>query len=128
MTETKTRTALILFAHGARDPGWAAPLSRVREAVRGVEPEQRIEIAFLELMPPTLRECATDLIDEGFERIVVVPMFIAQGGHLKRDVPKLLDELRALHPHTQFDLAGPIGETESVILAMATHIATLTKN
>ncbi len=81
------RTALILFAHGARDPEWAEPMRRVCAAVREQAPELRVELAFLEFIKPDLRACAESLIAERWERILVVPMFIARGGHLKRDVP-----------------------------------------
>ena len=52
-------------------------------------------------------------------------MFLAQGGHLKEDLPKLLDELRLAHPQVTFELTGPIGEAEAVIQAMAAHVSTL---
>ena len=116
------RTALILFAHGARDPEWAAPMRRVCAAVRARAPDLRVEPAFLEFMIPDLRDCAEALLAEGFERIVVVPLFIAQGGHLRHDVPRLLDELRQRNPLARFELRAAIGEAESVVRAMASHV------
>lgn len=119
------RTALILFAHGARDPEWADPMRRVCAAMREQAPELRVELAFLEFIPPDLRACAESLIAERWERILVVPMFIARGGHLKRDVPLLLEELRQRHPQTCFELAPAIGETEPIVQAMARHVLAL---
>lgn len=119
------KTALILFAHGARDPDWADPMRRVCASLREQAPDRRIELAFLEFMKPELRECAESLVSERFERIVVLPMFIARGGHLKRDVPLLLDELRQRHRQTRFELAATIGEAETVVQAMAAHALAL---
>ncbi len=119
------RTALILLAHGARDPQWAEPLQRVCAAVRDQDPEMRVEPAFLEFMQPDLRACAESLVAEHFERVLVMPMFMASGGHLKRDVPLLLEELRNSHPRTEFAVAAAIGEAESVVQAMARHALTL---
>ncbi|WP_299162862.1 CbiX/SirB N-terminal domain-containing protein [Accumulibacter sp.] len=119
------KTALILFAHGARDPDWAEPMRRVCAFVREQAPDRRVELAFLEFMTPELRECAELLLGEGFERIVVLPMFIARGGHLKRDVPLLLDELRRCHPQVQFELGAAVGEADSVVQAMARHALAL---
>lgn len=119
------RTALILFAHGARDPDWAEPMHRVRASLREHAPATRVELAFLEFLPPNLRDCVESLVGEGFERIVVLPMFIARGGHLQRDLPLLLDELQREYPRTRFELAGTIGEVESVVQAMADHALTL---
>ncbi|WP_291990990.1 CbiX/SirB N-terminal domain-containing protein [Candidatus Accumulibacter sp. ACC007] len=119
------KTALILFAHGARDPDWAEPMRRVCAFLREQAPDRRVELAFLEFMRPELRECAELLLADGFERIVVLPMFIARGGHLKRDVPLLLDELRRCHPQAQFELGAAVGEAEGVVQAMARHALAL---
>jgi sirohydrochlorin cobaltochelatase len=119
------KTALILFAHGARDPEWAAPLRRVCALVRAQAPQLRVELAFLEFLPPNLRDTAELLVGEGFARIVVLPMFIAQGGHLKRDLPLLLDELRAAHPQTAFEQAAALGDADSIVQAIAAHVLAL---
>lgn len=119
------KTALILFAHGARDLEWSATIRRVIDAVRAQSPELRVAAAFLEFMTPTLRESAELLVGEGFERIVVMPMFIAQGGHLKRDLPILIEDLRASYPQVCFEQAAAVGEAESIVQAMATHVLSL---
>lgn len=120
-----SKTALILLAHGARDPEWALPLRRVCALVRAQAPELRAELAFLDFLAPNLHDSAAALIAEGFERIVVLPMFIAAGGHLKRDVPLLLDELRSLHPQIRFEQAAALGEADAMVQAMATHVLAL---
>ncbi len=112
-------TAIILFAHGARDPEWAGPLRRVQAAIRQQAGNTPVELAFLEFMAPTLAACAATLVADGASNILVVPMFIAQGGHLKRDVPEMMALLRSTHPEARFSLAGAIGENEAVIRAMA---------
>ncbi|MCP5269339.1 MAG: CbiX/SirB N-terminal domain-containing protein [Zoogloeaceae bacterium] len=123
-----TKPALILFAHGARDPEWAKPMRRVREAVLQRDSTLRVELAFLEFMSPTLVDCARALVQEGFDAITVVPMFIAQGGHLKNDVPVLMDELRKAHPDVRFVLSPPVGEAEAMVQAMATYALGLTRS
>ena len=119
------KTALILFAHGARDPEWASPMRRVCAAVREQAPALRVELAFLEFMTPELAPCAEVLLAEGYTRIVVLPMFIARGGHLKRDVPLLLDDLRERYPQVRFELASAVGEAEPIVQAMAAHVLAL---
>ncbi len=114
-------TALILFAHGARDPEWANPLRRVRDAIRTREPAQRVELAFLEFMSPTLAECVDALVADGVCSIQIVPMFLAQGGHVKRDVPHMIAALKAAHPRLELRLAEPVGEAEAIVQAMAEY-------
>ena len=45
-----SKKAIILIAHGARDPEWAAPMRRVWAAIQAQRPDQRIELAFLDLI------------------------------------------------------------------------------
>ena len=76
-------------------------------------------------MQPNLRDCAELLLSDGFERIIVLPMFIAQGGHLKQDIPRLIEDLRQRHPQAGFELACAVGEAESIVQAMAAHVLAL---
>lgn len=112
-------TALILFAHGARDPEWANPMRRVQTAIRQRNGNMPVELAFLEFLAPSLPDAAAKLVALGCRKIVVMPMFIARGGHLKNDLPGIIDLLQSTYPSVQFSLGGAIGEDESVIQAMA---------
>ena len=89
------KQALIVFAHGARDPRWAAPFERLREISQAALPETSVRLAFLELMSPRLPEALAGLVQEGCGKVSLVPVFFGQGGHVLRDLPLLVDELRA---------------------------------
>ena len=110
---------LILFAHGARDPEWAVPMRHVQSLVQAARPDANVELAFLEFMSPTLSECVQAHITAGATQIAIVPMFIAQGGHLKRELPEMVAALRSTYPAVQFSLSGPIGQVDTVMQAMA---------
>jgi sirohydrochlorin ferrochelatase len=69
-------------------------------------PGETVELAFLEFMAPDLPACVARLIAEGAEKIVILPMFIAQGGHLKREVPEMLEKLRSTWPQVEFSWGG----------------------
>ena len=112
-------TALILFAHGARDPEWATPIREVHARVAGGAGGIPVEVAFLEFMTPTLADAVSTLARGGARRIVILPMFIARGGHLKRELPEMIGLLRLAYPDIEFSLAPVIGEQEKVIQAMA---------
>ena len=77
--------ALILFAHGARDPRWAAPFERLREIAQAQLPDTEVVLAFLELMSPRLPEAVAGLAQNGCTSVSVVPVFLGQGGHVLRD-------------------------------------------
>ena len=115
------KQGVILFGHGARDPQWAMPMERVRAHMLERQPALAVELAFMEFLSPTLEEAADRLAAAGVKAIAVVPMFLAQGGHLKRDVPLLVEALRRRHPACQVRLATAVGEAEPVVRAMADH-------
>lgn len=116
------KTGVVLFGHGARDAEWARPMQRTGELLGRLSPGQAVELAFLEFMRPTLAEAIDRLAGSGVSRVTVVPMFIAQGGHLKSDVPNLVAEARARHPGCRIALVPAVGEAEGVIAAMAAYV------
>ena len=116
---------LILFAHGARDPRWAAPFEDVAARVRARQPDAIVRLAFLEFMTPSLPQAGAELVLAGCDHVAVLPMFLGAGGHVRKDLPLLLDALRAAHPGTTVTLHTAIGEADAVIAAMA-DVATAT--
>ena len=116
---TAAISAIVLFAHGARDPRWAAPFEAVAAAVRAAQPSRPVVIAFLELMRPDLAEAVDGLAAAGATRIDVVPLFLGTGGHLRKDLPPLVEVARARHPAVSIRLHPAIGEDASVTQAMA---------
>jgi len=113
------KSALLLFAHGARDPQWAAPFRRIQNDLVKRSPGLTVELAFLELMSPSLEEALDRLSASGHERIVIAPLFMAQGGHLKQDLPRLLDRVRERNPRLSVELLPPIGEVDPVLDAIS---------
>jgi len=111
--------ALILFAHGARDPRWAEPFLAIAERIRLADPARPVELAFLELMEPDLGAAARRLAAGGATRIDVVPLFLGMGGHLRHNLPPLVETVRAALPAVEFRLHPAIGENDAVIAVVA---------
>ena len=115
------RRALVLFAHGARSAGWAAPFERLRDMVAAQAPEVEVSLAFLELMSPRLPEQVAALAAQGIDDVTVVPVFLGQGGHVLRDLPLILDEMRLAHPQLTIRAARAVGEDPTVLRAMTDY-------
>ena len=113
-------TGLLLFAHGARDPNWALPFEAVLRRVREQAPDLRVGLSFLEFMTPTLVDAGNALAAAGCTRVAIVPLFLGTGGHVRKDLPLLIDALRSTHPQVSWTLQTSIGEAPGVIEAMAT--------
>ena len=110
---------IVLFAHGARDPEWALPFEAIRDAVRTQRPEYPIELAYLEMMSPALEEAVDSLASQGASAITVFPLFMAQGGHLKQDLPRILDAVRATRPNLPIALQTAIGDAPELLDAIS---------
>lgn len=117
------KKALVLFAHGARDPRWAEPFRRLAERVRAQRSDVEVTLAFLEFMSPTLPEQVSLLVGQGCECLTVVPVFLGQGGHVLRDLPLLTDQLRATYPQLNLNIAQAVGEDDAVQEAIARYCA-----
>jgi sirohydrochlorin cobaltochelatase len=116
----------ILFAHGSSDPNWSQPIRRVAERAAERLGHRAIALAFLERQPPSLEEAAAGLIDQGADAITVIPIFLGIGGHLKNDLPRLIDDVRDRWETVDFQLASPIGEAETVLDAIAGYVISQT--
>ena len=120
------KKGLILFAHGARDPRWAEPFEAIASAVRARAPDVAVRLAYLELMAPDLGAAADALVAEGCTRIDVLPLFLGTGGHLRSDLPPLVESVATRHSQVAIRLHGAAGEAPALIAAMAEHALSLT--
>ena len=114
-------TGILLFAHGARDPRWAHPFERLLEKVRTLAPDARVSLAFLEAMTPDLGAAVDRLCVQGCGEIRVVPIFLGEGGHVREDMPRLIEAARQRHPDVRIDLVRAVGEDAGVLAAIASY-------
>ena len=107
--------AVVLFAHGSRDPLWRKPVETVAARLRERDASAMIACAYLELTEPDLQTAVKTLVNEGASSIRVGPMFLGVGRHAREDLPLLMTELRALYPKVVFELQQSIGEDQRLI-------------
>ena len=108
--------AIVLFAHGSRDPSWCRPVEAVAQRVREVDATVPVRCAYLEVMDPDLPTAVRDLIRAGgIHRIAVVPMFLGVGRHAREDLPVLMAALAREHPQIEFHIQPAIGEDPRLI-------------
>ena len=121
----QAQAAIILLAHGSRDPLWRQPIEAVAARIRADQPLLAVRCAYLELCEPGLAAAVADLAGQGAARISIVPLFLGAGRHVRDDLPHQVQALADAHPHIELRLQPPIGEDERVITLMA-HIAAST--
>jgi sirohydrochlorin cobaltochelatase len=113
--------ALILFAHGARDPRWAQPFQKLQGIAQSSLPDAVVELAFLELMEPRLPAVVAQLVGRGCTEVSVVPVFLGQGGHVLRDLPPMIESLRTEYPNLSIHVSDAVGESPAVLDAIAAY-------
>ncbi|MBU3589087.1 sirohydrochlorin chelatase [Polynucleobacter sp. 80A-SIGWE] len=110
--------AIVLFGHGARDARWREPFDRLASLWKAQHADTLVELAFLELMQPSLEEAIASLVDAGAVEVVVVPVFFGQGGHLRNDFPVLLSACQEKFPGVALSATPAVGEDEAVLQAI----------
>jgi len=118
-----TKRALVLFGHGARDPRWAEPFQRLQKLTQEQMPDVSVSLAFLELMTPRLPDLMKELIQSGCTDVTVVPVFFGQGGHVLRDLPIMIDQLKIDYPTVTLKAVAAVGEDAGVLNAIANYCA-----
>jgi sirohydrochlorin cobaltochelatase len=117
------KRGIVLFAHGSRDPEWGEPVQRLAGIVANRDTDASVVTAFLEHLQPPLEQAVAALAERGVAEITVVPVFIAQGGHLKQDLPRIVAAIRETHPALSIKLAPAMGESGAVLEAMADFVS-----
>lgn len=115
------RRGLILFAHGARDPRWAAPFEKLQQITQQAQPEITVCNAYLEFMQPDLPAAVAQLMQAQCGDITIVPVFLGQGGHVLRDLPLLIADLHQQYPGLRLSKVDAVGEDTAVLQAMAQY-------
>ncbi|HWU85213.1 MAG TPA: CbiX/SirB N-terminal domain-containing protein, partial [Rhodocyclaceae bacterium] len=108
---------VVLFGHGSRNPAWAEPFHALRAEMLRQQPEAQIELGFLELMTPDLPEAIGRLVAAGATAIVVVPVFISAGSHVREDLPRLIAAAQAQYPGVSVTVRPSLGEAPEMLAA-----------
>lgn len=119
-----TNPAILFFAHGSRDANWRRPFDAILADFRGMHATKRAELAFLEFMAPDFAAGVRSLVEQGATQIRVIPLFLAEGAHTRRDLAALIETAQATHPPIVFTVSPAIGEVDSIRSAISSWVAT----
>lgn len=101
--------ALLLVDHGSRRAEANALLAQIAGLVAARRPAWIVEVAHMELAPPTVDEAFDACIARGASEVVVMPYFLARGRHATEDIPALAQAAAARHPGVTLRVAEPLG-------------------
>ncbi|WP_406135935.1 sirohydrochlorin chelatase [Streptomyces sp. NBC_01089] len=101
------RPALLVVAHGSRDPRHAATVRALTRRVRSLRPGARVETAFLDFAAPSVPEVLARLASDGVRDVVALPLLLTRAFHAKWDIPGVLREAPAGVRVRQAEVLGP---------------------
>jgi sirohydrochlorin ferrochelatase len=117
------RTALLLIAHGSREPQANDDLHHLAEQLRRRGPYSVVEPAYLELAQPDIDAGGARCVEQGAGRVILVPYFLSAGVHVRRDLVDARARLAARFPGVEFRLAEPLGRHPVLVDVVAERAA-----
>lgn len=111
---------IILLAHGSSDKRWCETFTNLATPTLNAIAESRI--AYMELATPSLEDIVIEGVRNGEAVFTIVPLFLAAGRHLRKDVPAMITNLEQAHS-VKIHLTPPIGESELLGQAIKNIVA-----
>jgi sirohydrochlorin cobaltochelatase len=100
---------LILVAHGSPNPQWRAAVERLAASVQVELGEDRVRLAYMECSPPSLMDVVSEAVRAGVSEIRVLPLFLANEGHVDRNIQPLVEDIRRAYQTIKVDLLPALG-------------------
>ncbi|WP_330238680.1 sirohydrochlorin chelatase [Streptomyces sp. NBC_00525] len=103
--------ALVVVAHGSRDPRTPRTVAALLERVRELRPGLDVRLGHVELNAPLLPDALAAL---GAGEAVLVPLLLGRGHHVKHDIPASV----AAAPALRARVAAPLGPHPLLVEAL----------
>lgn len=109
------QAGIILLGHGSRREEANEEIRQIAAMIKQAHPESLYETAFLSFGEPDLTEVVEKMIQEGIDKIIVMPLFLVTGNHITRDIPSKLLLQKTTHPEVKFVLAKHFGPHHGIV-------------
>ena len=116
--------ALILFAHGSSNPTWRVPFDLIAQQVREQTQDICVELAFLEIMQPSIQSVVRAFAEQGIQFIRIVPLFFGVGKHVAQDLEHLVKLMRDEFVSLEIEVIPAIGQSQWVRDAIVKYSVT----
>lgn len=103
-------TRLVILAHGSNDPVWCDTFERLLSRLVVALGSERVRLAYMQFVEPTLDTVADEASRQEIDTLKVMPLFLSAGGHVRDDVPRLVQQARQRHPGLSIEVLPPVGE------------------
>ncbi|WP_051966294.1 sirohydrochlorin chelatase [Kitasatospora mediocidica] len=115
MTDLPT---LLVVAHGTRDLAGVATVEALPARIRALRPDLRVELAYLDLVRPSLAEALAEHAARDAP-VVLVPLLLSAGYHVRVDIPAVI----AAVPRVRARVAAALGPDPLLATALRDRLA-----
>jgi len=123
-----TTTGVLVCGHGSRDVEAIKEFEILVHALTDLFPEYHVKHGYLEFAQPTIQDGLNTLRDLGVDRFLAVPGMLFAGGHVKKDVPAILNAVASQHKDISIQFGRELGVDSKLLLAAADRIHTAEAN
>ena len=109
------KSAYVIIAHGSRERESNEALGAFIERLKPSFAGKRVEGAFLEIASPSIPEALEKCIRGGATEIFVMPLMFFPGRHVKTDIPRIVQEVKAKHPEVDFHFSSPLCDSPAMV-------------
>ena len=113
---------ILMCGHGTRVAEGVQAFAELSARVRAAIPDLPVVHGFLELSEPGLLDAMDDLRDQGVDEIRVVPGMLLTAGHLKNDIPAILNGWTAKNPGVNVNLGRALGVDPNMVRAAVDRV------
>lgn len=104
-----TAPALVIVSPGSPEPRVAQVTHELRKGLQAMRPEIAIRGAFLDHCPPSGPQVVSQLIKQGTDEVVFVPLHLTNAIEAEVEVEAMMQRCRAAQPDVRFTISRPIG-------------------
>lgn len=101
---------LVLFAPGSEESRVRKPFEELAEGLRNELGKGQLRLAYIHSASPSLAEVAKEAADDGVSRLRILPLLLAPGGPLEKEIPEQAAVVRAQVPQLTVEVLPPVGE------------------
>src|SRR5215471_5456503 len=117
-----SKIGVMVCGHGSRDDEAIGEFAAVADGLSRRLPHYPVASGFLEFARPIIRDGLDVLRTQGVDRILAVPGMLFAAGHVKNDIPSVLNDYAARYPHLRIDYGRDLDVDLRLLRAAAARI------
>ena len=116
-------TVLLGVAHGSKDPASQDVVRDLLARTAALRPGLKVHAAYVDNASPSIRAALHDLVAQGVDDVVVLPLLLTPASHSKTDVAASVRAGRLHHPGVRLRYGRPLGPHPVLVQVLAARLA-----